>query len=605
MKGLLLKEFYILKKTVWFYPLLALFIAIVGHFTSTELSSFSFLFLFLDQSMFQLDRECGWADFQNTLPCTPLERVSARYISLIICSIPFIVASVLSNLTIETGFDGIAAMTGMEFASDLFLATGVILLVIAIDLPLRYAFKGSDRILQFVIFIIIIIFIILPYAVIAILTEFSFENPLTLIISVVLSLLVLGISFVMSVSNEANDGNYKKRFRNIAKILTVVAVLLFVLQIVFSVSEKRKNDNGKYSSSTEISDIQKDFSDFYSLFCNEFHLNMTVEECAEKLTAMGYYQNQTNPEKFYSESGKINLNLTTAENSDKIFSIYAYCNLTAEKRLNAATSETFEEIGSNFYEGMTQYQLQAKFAEIEAFPFSISETLIYDNQPRRVYVLCFACDDYEGVFDRPVTFRITAVTDGNTVVEVDRQFLKLFDDEEESVTSAETTEEPPLEKAKREITQLMNGFGNEYYLDKTPRECIKKLKELGYTESDEQSDLFYSEGGKVSVSLITDENDNLTEISTVVSYGEVQPFEDEEKLSRSFVTGMTESQFRNKLFELDLFPDTITEKFGVNNSFTRTYMIRCLIGEFDYNNPQFVSVSVDITDGKVTYVSIG
>lgn len=25
----------------------------------------------------------------------------------------------------------------------------------------------------------------------------------------------------------------------------------------------------------------------------------------------------------------------------------------------------------------------------------------------------------------------------------------------------------------------------------------------------------------------------------------------------------------------------------------------------DYNNPQFVSVSVDITDGKVTYVSIG
>ncbi len=610
MKGLLLKEFYVWRKTRSFLLIYAIGIALFGSSVSSKLEtvpmvlfSMTFILLFLN------DEKSGWENYQKTLPCTPLQLVSAKYITVIIEFIPLIAAYIFSSLFSKDSFDIAATMTAKETAFDIIFTISILLLFTSFELPCCFAFRGTVRTL---IGIIPIALFFLTMTVFGIIFEVTFEDPVILILSAVITLLILGISFAVSVITVADkDTAYKKNFKKIAVILTVIAVALG--GVILGISIKNKTEN-KYQSDTvnigydmirNYDEIKSDFDNLYSSFCGEFHLNTTVEECAQVLEGIGYFQNQTNPEKFYSASGKINLNLTVNEETGKIFSIYAYSNLTFEKEFDSATPQDFTQLEANFYEGMTQDELHRKFAELEIFPYSVSETLIYDNQPRRVYVMNFSCENYDGKPDNPVTLRKTVVTDGESVVEIDKNII--FHNRGDSSDTSEETTETVLEKGQREVTEFIKGFCNENHLDETPRECIRKLKDLGFTESEEKFDLYYSKDRKVSVSLVTDENDALKEISAVVNYGEIHYIEsatEEEmkKISDNFTAGMTENQLQQKLVELELYPDNIIEKLNSDNKHMRIYEIRYRIGDYDGNGAATWSITVDVTDGKITDV---
>ncbi len=615
MKGLLLKEFYVWKKTRSWLMIYAVAFALLGGFLSSRLESAPiYLFSWSFFLSFQNDEKSGWEKYQKTLPVTPLQSVSAKYITAIAESIPFILAYVFSTLFSKGSFfDIVNTMTAEELASDVIFAVSILLIFMAIGLPVCFGCKGA---VGTVIVIILAAVFLLTSATLGIIFNITFEDPVTLILSIVISLLILGISFMVSVNIvSGQDSVYKKKFRNIAIILTVIAVAL--VGVILGISMKNKAENKKQPDSADsgygmirnYEEIEGDFNNLYSGFCNEFHLNITVEECAEALTKIGYFQNQTNPEKFYSASGKINLFLTVDEETDKVISTYAYSNLTVEKEFDSATPQDFAQIESNFYDGISQNELYERMRKLEVFPSSVSETLIYDNQPRRVYVMNFSCDNYDGKPDNRVLFKITVVTDGDVVVEVERH---LFNQNKNSGSLSasvdEESTETALEKGKREATEFIKAFCNENNLSGTPRECIKKLRSLGFSESEETFDNYYSKDGKVSVSLVTDESDKLKEIIAVVNYGEMHYIksateEEMAELSANFIRGMTENQFQQKLIELDIMPDSITEKLNENSIHSRTYEIRYRIGDYDGNGAATWSLSVGITDGKVTDVS--
>ena len=612
MKGLLLKEFYVWRKTRSFLLTYAIGIALFGSFVSSKLETvpmvlFSMTFILL----FQNDEKSGWENYQKTLPCTPLQLVSAKYITVIIEFIPLIAAYIFSTLFSKDSFDIAATMTAEETAFDIILTISMLLIFTAFELPVCFAFRGTARTL---IGIIPIAVFALVTAVFGIIFNVTFDDPATLALSVVITLLILGISFTVSVITVADkDTAYKKNFKKIAVILTVIAVALGGVILGISIKNKTENKNqtdavnNGYDMVRNYDEIKSNFDNLYSGFCGEFHLNTTVEECAQVLDGIGYIQNQTNPEKFYSASGKINLNLTVDEETGNIISTYAYSNLTVEKEFESATPQDFAEIETSFYEGMTQNELHQKFAELKILPYSVSETLIYDNQPRRMYVMNFACENFDGKIDNSVLFRLTVVTDGEKIVETDPKIFNRSSDNTSDIT--EETTETFFEKSKREVTEFINGFCNENHLDETPRECIRKLKELGFVESEENFDIYYSKDGKVSLSLVTDESDALKEISAVINYGEMHYIEsatEEEmaELSAVFTTGMTENQFQQKLLEHDLLPDSITEKFNSENKHLRVYKISYRIGDYNGNGVATCSVTIDITDGKVTDVLV-
>ena len=320
---------------------------------------------------------------------------------------------------------------------------------------------------------------------------------------------------------------------------------------------------------------------------------------------MGYFQNQTNPEKFYSESGKVNINLTTDEETGKLTSTYVYCNLVEEKDIENATYETFSNLKENFHEGMSEDKLHLTFNQLEVFPCDISERLFFDDQLKRHYTLKFSTDEFNGSPNNHALFRIIIATDGETVTSIEDTTIHNYGKGDEETT--ETTESH-LEKGNREMSEFIINICNENNVKKTPREFTKKLKNYDYTESEENYDLYYSADGKVTVSLVTDSDDKLTEIITVANYGETKHIEsatdeDMTAIYKEIVTGMTETSFQQKLFELDLCPDTIKEKFTDSGMHRRSYEFKYRIDDYNGNGTATYSVTVDITDGKVTDIT--
>ena len=370
---------------------------------------------------------------------------------------------------------------------------------------------------------------------------------------------------------------------------------------------KTMRDSKGYKYISDIDEIEDDYNEYYGSFAGGFSLGLTVSECADNLKNIGYVQNAYTSEKLYSESGKINVNLTTDEESGKIISVFAYCNL-AEKVIDNATDNDFAEITSNFTTGMTEAELLLKFDELTLFPCDIQECFSGENQPCRIYTLRFSTPNHNRRFDSSATFKITITTDGKTVTEVSPRLFRHYEDEHDD-TITPYSEETPLEVATYEIKAFISGFCNETHIEETPRECVKKLRAIDYYESEETDDLFYSQGGKISVALTVNDEEKIEKITAIINYGELRYIESStdkemDELIGNFVLGMTENDFQQKLQELDALPEIITEIMNDENEHLRSYEIRYRIGDFNSDGAVTYTVTVDVTDGKVTNVDV-
>ncbi len=624
MKGLLLKEFQVWLRTRSYLLLYLLAMTVVACFTSGRISVVGFGVLVGQISnAFLLDEKCSWQNYSKTLPCTPFQRVTAKYIittvELFFGIAAYIISSIISQSYLTSVSSYFAAPSPMEIYSDICVVIAFAALFLAVDLPLCFKLTGSKRTVTTLIPSLIFIFVIIMGLNFLDNGEWNILiNNLKWIPAViaVISFIMFGASWMISVIIETNsDTDYKNKFKKVAIILVAIAVAVSIFTCAIAVktvgtykAKKEEAENFGYSMLRDIEEITDDYNNLYTNFCNEFHLDMTVYECADRLLGMGYFQNQTNPEKFYSESGKININLTTDEETGKLTSTYVYCNLVEEKEIEYATYETFEDLKANFYEGMSEDKLHLTFNQLKVFPYDISERLFFDDQLKRHYTLKFSTDEFDGKPDNYVSYRLIIATDGETVTEVEETTYHNYgQDYTKNNETAETTESH-LEKSNREVKEFITNLCNENNIKKTPREFTKKLKNYNYTESEENYDLYYSADGKVTVSLVTDSNDKLTEILAVANYGEVKYIEsatdeDMTALFNGIVTGMTETAFQQKLFELDLLPDTVKESFTDSGKHRRSYEFKYRIDDYNRNGTATYSVTVDVTDGKVTDIT--
>lgn len=621
MKGLLLKEFQVWLRTRSYFLIYLLAMTVVACYTSSRVSAVG-LGVLVGQiaNAFLVDEKCGWLSYSKTLPCTPFQRVSAKYIvtsfELFFGIAAYIISSFVSQSYLKSVSSYFSPPSPFEIYSETCILIAFTALYIAVYLPLCFKLTGSKRT-----FVTLIPSLIYIFALIMGLTVLN-NGEWNILISNIkwlpaviaaVGFILFGISLMISVIIETNSGDsYKNKFKKAAILLCALAAVISILTAAIAVktvgthkTQKEESDNLGYFMLRDVDEIKDDYNNIYTNFCNEFHVGMTVQQCAERLVGMGYFQNQTNPEKFYSESGKVNINLTTDDETGKLTSTYVYCNLVEEKDIENATYETFSNLKENFHEGMSEEKLHLTFNQLEVFPCDISERLFFDDQLKRHYTLKFSTDEFNSSPNNHALFRIIIATDGETVTSIEDTTIHNYGKGDEETT--ETTESY-LEKGNREMSEFIINICNENNVKKTPREFTKKLKKYDYTESEENYDLYYSADGKVTVSLVTDSDDKLTEIITVANYGETKYIEsatddDMTAIFKEIVTGMTETAFQQKLSELELFPDTVKESFTESGKHRRTYDFKYRIGDYNGNGTATYSVTVDATDGKITDIT--
>lgn len=628
MKGLLLKEFYQWLKTRSVFTVAYTVLFAASIFTSegrlrTQPAGILGVVFGLALNSFMLDEKSGWNEYSRSLPCSPFQRVTAKYIFfapelMLICFAEMVFAIIPQKLS-EDFYINSSPLGGYPEAIICF---ALWMICLSITLPSCILIKGNKKFALTCIplFLTLIASTLAASKLrnsvtpewLADITALKWFYPAVVLASVG----IFVASWLITVAIEARgDKKYSLKFIKIAVVPVVVAVALsgVIGNAIYSnrdfIEEKNMRDSKGYKYISDIDEIADDYNDYYNYFCNEFHLGMTVSECAEKLENIDYFQNVNNPKKLYSKSGKINIDLRTEEETEKINSVFAYCNL-AVKSIDGASSEDFADIVSNFNPGMKEAELHEKFNKLKLFPCDIHEFDADGNQPRRYYTLRFLTNNFNGEYDKSVEFKITIETDGNSVVDVVPNLFRHYDSTDETeIHELTETEETYLEKATREMTEFIASFCNETHIEETPRECIKKLKNIGYTESENTYDLYYSEGGKISVILVTNDEDKLEKITVIANYGEIRykktaTEKEMKEFSDNFILGMTENQLQQKLIELEALPDSITECYTDKKEHLRSYEIKYRIGDYNNNGAVTYSLTVEVTDGKVTDIIV-
>ncbi len=626
MKGLLLKEFYQWLKTrsVFIGVYAVLFAVLIftseGRLRTLPVGLFGVVFG-LALNSFMLDEKSGWNEYSRVLPCSPFQRVTAKYIFfapelMLICFAEMAFAIIPQKLS-EDFYINSSPLGGYPEAIICF---ALWMICLSIMLPFCILIKGNKKYALSCIplFLTLIASTLASSKLrnsvtpewLADVTAYKWFYPAVVFASVG----IFVASWLITVAIEARgDKKYRLKFLKIAVVPIVVSVALggVIGNVIYSnrdfIEEKTMRDSKGYKYISDIDEITDDYNEYYGSYLGNFSLGLTVSECADNLKNIGYVQNIYSPQKLYSESGKINVNLTTDEESEKIISVFAYCNL-AEKVIDNATDNDFAEITSNFTSGMTEAELLLKFDELTLFPCDIQECFLDETQPCRIYTLRFSTPNHNRMFSSSATFKITITTDGKTVTEVSSRLFKHYEDEHDD-TVIPYSEETPLEVATYEIKAFISGFCNETHIDETPRECVKKLRAIDYYESEETDDLFYSQGGKISVALTVNDEEKIEKITAIVNYGELRYIESStdkemDELIGNFVLGMTENNFQQKLQELDALPEKITETTTDKNEHLRSYEIRYRIGDFNSDGAVTYTVTVDITDGKVTNIDV-
>lgn len=615
MKGLLLKEFYSWLRTRSWVVIYFFIIGFLSSFSELSVHGIALLGAFISNE-FLYDEKSNWAVYSKALPCTPFQRVTAKYI---VHSAEFLVAvtvclfsMIISAKNREHSSFFYTPPSTVEIYAKFAVYVAFSSVFLAVSLFVAFRFKGTLR-------IVLEIFALIPLVGI-----FFFGTNLISLMSeerwlpaaaAAVGILILCVSWMMSVAFETNsDVSYKKKFKKAGIILAVIAVAAAGVSVgvVFSngsaVNLLSDDKNGEYEYISDIKSIEEEYNDLYE-FCEEFHIGQGLEECAAEFDAMGYYQNINNPERLFSDSGKINVNLTTDEKTGKITSVFVYCNL-AEKIIADATADDFKKIRAEFAVGMTQDELHSKFKALAIFPNEISEHNLNGTQPQRSYTLRFSSNSYNGNYMESAVYKIYIETDGETVIEVNDMIFEHSDDSEQpdAIYSTDEPEETPLEIATREMTDFISVFCNETHIEETPVECAQKLKDSGYLESEETDDLYYSEDGKISVMLVANTNDELEKITAIANYGEIRYIEsateqEMNELSEKFVLGMTEKTLQERFVEADAIPEIIEEYYTDKKQIQRSYKLKYLIGDYNGNGSATYSLTVEVTDGKVDYAA--
>lgn len=459
MKGALLKEFYVWRKTGIWYALLYIGLGAVWLFLGAMSGVLMGFMLGSVNRLFLEDEKNCWSDFSRTLPYSTAHRVSARYIiilfEMLIATTAVIVSSVAFILEEDDFLDFIGQFPYLNLThisvSSTVMVISVILIGLAFTIPLNYLFKGNKRtvisMIPMLLTIVAILFIYMSQELYFLpsgsnkLTEVLFYEKWLMPVMIAASLAVLAISWIVSIIINTNSGKEKlKKIKAAAIILAVAiaatgAVSVGVLYkngwidrpeidyeelydeyraVKFGVTPQ--GDVIKKEPTKSELECREKLTELIGSFFDESHIDLPLEYCKEELKALGYKEDEYGSGTLYygpAKGDNVRVSIGCYEDSDLICEIDVTAS-TGGFYIDEATTEELKEIGNRFYEGMTVEEMIAEFDALGIMPNHLRELKHPDFGKVQYYFINGTIMKYNGDEQSPFSINID-VSDGKII----------------------------------------------------------------------------------------------------------------------------------------------------------------------------------------------
>ena len=599
MKGLFLKEFYQWLKTraVFTVIYVVLFAALIftseGRLRTIPASLFGVVFG-LALNSFMLDEKSGWNEYSRVLPCSPFQRVTAKYIFfapelMLVCFAEIACAIIPQKLSEDFYIQpGLYSEAIVYFAAWMICISITLPLCIFIKENKKYALACIPLLLTFVASTLAaskLRYSVLPEWLGEILTEKTWIYPVVILISVG----ILVVSWLTSVAIEAGkDKAYRNRYSIRAAVAGIATLAVFATSIFALYSSGCLPDPtfGEVSCAT-VEKIKAEANPYYDFMCGESNMGKTHEECVAVFKSIGYSNQSESNRVFLSDSEKIIVSLTVDKETNLIKHV-SFSSKINTKLIKGGVDSDFEEIAENFTAGMTEKELHAKIKELELIPSTISEKLS-KGKLQRNYYFKFATDNFTGASLSSDIRSVSVKVIDNVIDKVE---ITHYKDGLSSVLSDFDTVLAP-----EEMRIILDNFCSENHLEKTTEDNKNELEALGFMN-------LRSASGSINANVVHDEETGLTDyiyISGKVGEPIIENAtkEELEALCDNFPDDMSEEDLILKFHELGVVPHEILESRNYEKKHKRNYEITYLLENYDGGDDKYYEINIDVIEGKV------
>lgn len=446
MKGLLLEEFYSWRKTgIWYalmYVVIGAAYGILGGLSGVLLG---FMIGSVNRIFLEDEKSC-WSDFSRTLPCSTAQRVSARYIIMMLEMFLATAALVVSGAS--STFNDNKLFKFSEYfphlsnqhivVSSAVLAISAVIFGIAVTMPLNYLFKGNKRaIIGSIPMVVVAVAVVLIYMVPVfsllpkgsnMLTELMFYEKWLMPVMIAVSVAAFAVSWLVSIIINTNSGKEKLGKIKAVSIILVVAIAATGAASVGVVYKKGWFSKGKIdyeefyyenlddylSSKNEIVDLQSKIEEeqrkkqqqecrvemmkLVEGFCIDNHLGRTVNDVQQNIKDMGFEEMDYTIFEYRKGSDQYNSTIVVypETNTDRIVTVDATADVGDSNRIEEATDKELDKIGSSFTVGMTDAQVIEKLKEYGYCPSLVREYEDPDHGRTKYYMINLYIAKYNG-----------------------------------------------------------------------------------------------------------------------------------------------------------------------------------------------------------------
>ncbi len=608
MKGLLLKEFYFWLKTRSFYMLAIMALIIYAAFESDVNFRFPYSIMGVIMAMtlnsYMLDEKSGWSDYAKALPCTPFQRVTAKYL-FHSCEYMFLIvaqsiAAVISSQKTNVVYSTSSPLCGVY--AEALLNISLSLIALALCIPACILIKGNKKYAVACIPLIFYIFIFFTYSrtiryfmpgwVSEMLTEKTWVYPVTILAS----LGILAISWMLTVMLEAGkDKVYFKKYtiRAAAAGVATLALCGASVGVLYFGGSLPDPTFGTDMSSAKVEKAKEELYPYYDFMCIGTNIGKNYDELAETLKNTGFDNKPGSTNVFLSDSQNMIVSISTDKETNKIKWISASSTIST-KIIEGGSDEDFKKIGENFTAGMTEAELHKKIKELELIPSSISEKSEGNGYARNYYFKFTSEKTIGGKLNGSIRSVSVKVLNG-VISDVELRSYK------DGSTSSLIV--PSELEARDEMRALLNSFCNTNHLENTVDDNMAELEYLGFIQRGKTNNLT-SASGSLSANVEPEEETGLTDF--IYISGKVGEFniksattEDLNKICENFPEDMSEADLVMKFEELGVVPHEILESINYEKRHLRNYEVTYTLESYNGGEGADYEINIDVIDGKV------
>lgn len=449
MKAALLKEFYLWKATCFKFLLIVIFFTVFSVVSkSTTLTIFPlFMMISSAAACFSEDKKTAWADYSRCLPNTAAQRVTAKYIfalsevmtGVLLSLVTALQASYHAGVKLNT----IDVYYGRTFANHL-IYTVLLAVGFSVLVPLSYKLKPKKgEKINYVLFAVYFLGIAVAGGFVALTSAFSFLNfgfnladvlcekiLLDVVLAVIVVASVISSWFVCVWLESINCTCARKKLQIKAVVFACIAAIALCVAagvVIWDVNDMGGlinegnlfggNEENEYSGAERIEVYNSDedesrakMFEYIDTFCADGYNNeMSLSDFENRLKAFGAVKREDSIGIFYTPDQTLSVNARDELGTDKIVKITVTAN-PEPTEIKKATDASFKAYTEQFYEGMTESELIARFRELGLCPISLTEE---PQSMKRKYNVEFHIKKFN--YDKSADAGITVYTQNSVV----------------------------------------------------------------------------------------------------------------------------------------------------------------------------------------------